>query len=293
MKSTKDIIKRILLESRDYSDKEQVKDMIADNLTNEIISMLDYGDRMGMDVKLTYEDLNDILTNVFENAEFLFMNDDSYLNEQRAFNRSEVDIDVVLELMKYKYGYGDLASGWLDEFEEELGNETLSTINSIEYADLLHRFIQKAEEDSRRYDDRINYNSGHAGYDDRNYQYGNKPDDYYGEDDIINLDEHRVISEQRQYSDDDYDYSPYRGVNTSKIEKEIKKAIRTKSHSLSYRNGEKTVTYNDPNLVNPHLEEDIKRLAQRIMYNIYQDVLTYVGENYEGDIESIMNGEFE
>ena len=171
-------------ESRDYSNKEQVKEMIADNLTNEIISMLDYGD-----IKLTYEDLNDILTNVFENAEFLFMNDDSYLNEQRAFNRSEVDIDVVLELMKYKYGYGDLASGWIEEFEEELGNETLSTINSLEYADLLHRFIQKAEEDSRRYDDRINYNSGHAGYDDRNYQYGNKPDDYYSEDDIINLDE--------------------------------------------------------------------------------------------------------
>ena len=190
MKTTKNIIKRILKESRDYSDKEQVKDMIADNLTNEIISMLDYGDRMGMDVKLTYEDLNDILTNVFENAEFLFMDDDSFtLTEQREFNRSEVDIDVVLELMKYKYGYGDLASGWLDEFEEELGNETLSTINSLEYADLLHRFIQKAEEDSRRYDDRINYNSGHAGYDDRNYQYGNKPDDYYSEDDIINLDE--------------------------------------------------------------------------------------------------------
>ena len=59
-------------ESRDYSDKEQVKEMIADNLTNEIISMLDYGD-----IKLTYEDLNDILTNVFENAEFLFMDDDS------------------------------------------------------------------------------------------------------------------------------------------------------------------------------------------------------------------------
>ena len=78
-------------ESRDYSDKEQVKDMIADNLTNEIISMLDYGDRMGMDVKLTYEDLNDILTNVFENAEFLFMNDDSYLNEQKEFEAKGMD----------------------------------------------------------------------------------------------------------------------------------------------------------------------------------------------------------
>ncbi len=161
-------------ESRDYSDKEQVKEMIADNLTNEIISMLDYGD-----IKLTYEDLNDILTNVFENAEFLFMDDDSFtLTEQREFNRSEVDIDVVLELMKYKYGYGDLASGWVDEFEEELDDETLSTLNVIEYAELLHRFIEDAEEESRRYDDRINYNSGHAGYDDRNYQYGNKPDDY-------------------------------------------------------------------------------------------------------------------
>lgn len=68
-------------ESRDYSDKEQVKEMIADNLTNEIISMLDYGD-----IKLTYEDLNDILTNVFENAEFLFMDDDSFtLTEQREY----------------------------------------------------------------------------------------------------------------------------------------------------------------------------------------------------------------
>ena len=213
--------------------------------------------------------------------------DDSYLNEQRAFNRSEVDIDVVLELMKYKYGYGDLASGWIEEFEEELGNETLSTINSLEYADLLHRFIQDAEEESRRYDDRINYNSGHVGYDDRNYQYGNKPDDYYGED------ENPYLNEQKEYSDNHYDYSPYRGINTTKIEKEIKNAIRTKSHSLSYRNGEKTVTYNDPNLVNPHLEQDIQRLAQRILYNIYHDVRTYVGENYEEEIVNIINGEFD
>ena len=103
----------------------------------------------------------------------------------------------------------------------------------------------------------------------------------------------RVISEQKEYSDDHYDYSPYRGVNTSKIEKEIKNAIRTKSHSLSYRNGEKTVTYNDPNLVNPHLEQDIQRLAQRILYNIYEDVLTYVGENYEEEIVNIINGDFD
>lgn len=157
-------------ESRDYSNKEQVKDKIVERLIGEIISIMH---------EIDYDDLQDILTKVYENSEFLFMDDDIMnLDEQREFNRYEVDIDVVLELMKYKYGYGDLASGWVDEFEEELDDETLSTLNVIEYTDLLHRFIQDAEEESRRYDDRINYNSGHAGYDDRNYQYGNKPDDY-------------------------------------------------------------------------------------------------------------------
>ena len=109
----------------------------------------------------------------------------------------------------------------------------------------------------------------------------------------------KVITEQKQYSDDDYDYSPYRGINTSKIEREIKRAINTKSHSLSYRRneftapeGERTVTYNDPNLLNPHLEQDIKRLAERIMYAMHEDVLTYVGENYEGEIVDIINGDF-
>ena len=107
----------------------------------------------------------------------------------------------------------------------------------------------------------------------------------------------KVITEQKQYSDDDYDYSPYRGINTSKIEREIKRAINTKSHSISYRSGypegERIVTYNDPNLVNPHLEEDIKRLAERIMFGIHQDALAYIGENYEGEIVDIMNGDFE
>ncbi len=106
----------------------------------------------------------------------------------------------------------------------------------------------------------------------------------------------RVISEQKEYSDDHYDYSPYRGINTSKIVREIKRAINTKSKSISYSpgypEGERIVTYNDPNLVNPHLEQDIKRLAQRIMYAMHEDVLVYVGENYEGEIIDIINGDF-
>lgn len=64
-------------ESWGYSNKEQVKDMIADTLTGEIISVLNHSNKMGLDNKLTYDDLSDILTNVYENAEFLFMNDEN------------------------------------------------------------------------------------------------------------------------------------------------------------------------------------------------------------------------
>lgn len=92
----------------------------------------------------------------------------------------------------------------------------------------------------------------------------------------------RVITEQKQYSDDDYDYSPYRGVNNSKIEREIKNII---SEKIKIR---KTDLYN----TNPHLEQDIKRLAQRIMFDVYSNVISYLSENYEGEIEDIINGDF-
>ncbi len=92
----------------------------------------------------------------------------------------------------------------------------------------------------------------------------------------------RVISEQKEYSDDDYDYSSYRGINNSKIERELKDII---SEKLKIR---KTELYN----TNPHLEEDIKRLAQRIMFDVYSNVISYLSENYEGDIEDIINGDF-
>lgn len=55
-------------ESRDYSNKEQVKDKIVDRLIGEVISIMD---------EIDYDDLQDILTKVYENSEFLFMDDDS------------------------------------------------------------------------------------------------------------------------------------------------------------------------------------------------------------------------
>ena len=94
------------------------------------------------------------------------------------------------------------------------------------------------------------------------------------------------LNEQKQYSDDDYDYSFYKGVNASKIEREIKDVINSRLEI----NGR---IYNDLSHINPHLDQDIKRLAQRIMFNIYQDVFSYVGDNYENEIEKIISGDFE
>ena len=79
----KKIIKKLLRESGDYSNKEQVKYKIAENLIGEIISILNHSDQMGLDDKLSHDDLNDILSYIYENTEFLFMNDDTYLSEQR------------------------------------------------------------------------------------------------------------------------------------------------------------------------------------------------------------------
>ena len=144
-------------ESRDYSDKEQVKEMIADNLTNEIISMLDYSD-----TKLTYEDLNDILTNVFENAEFLFMDDDSF-----------------------------------------------------------------------------------------------------------------TLTEQREYTDDHYEYRQT-NITRRRLESIIRAEIREQM-----RRGRQ--------LNNPHLNEDIVRVAQRILHQMEEN-LSYFGENYEGELDDLFNG---
>jgi len=144
-------------ESRDYSDKEQVKEMIADNLTNEIISMLDYGD-----IKLTYEDLNDILTNVFENAEFLFMDDDSF-----------------------------------------------------------------------------------------------------------------TLTEQREYTDDHYEYR-----QTNITRRRLESIIRAEIREQMRRGRE---------LNNPHLNEDIVRVAQRILHQMEEN-LSYFSENYEGELDDLFNG---
>ncbi len=70
----KKLIKKLLRESGDYSNKEQIKDKIVERLIGEVVSIMH---------EIDYDDLQDILTKVYENSEFLFMNDDTYLSEQR------------------------------------------------------------------------------------------------------------------------------------------------------------------------------------------------------------------
>ena len=43
---------------------------------------------------------------------------------------------------------------------------------------------------------------------------------------------------------------------------------------------------------NPNLENDVDRLAKRIMFDFYNK-LVYLKENYEGDLENISYGSFE
>ena len=72
------IVKRTIKE-HDYSNREQVKDKIVDNIIGEIISMLEHSDQMGLDDKIGHSDLHDILTRVYEETEFLFMNNNTNL----------------------------------------------------------------------------------------------------------------------------------------------------------------------------------------------------------------------
>lgn len=62
----------ILLNEQYFDDKELVKNELINTITSEMISTLDYTDRMGFDGTLNYDDLNEILEEVFRNTEYLF-----------------------------------------------------------------------------------------------------------------------------------------------------------------------------------------------------------------------------
>ena len=76
------------------------------------------------------------------------------------------------------------------------------------------------------------------------------------------------------YSDETYDYSKTNEPITIEV---IKSYIREELSNWE--------------VDNPNLEKDIDVLANRIMFSFY-DKLSYLSENYEGELESISDGSF-
>jgi hypothetical protein len=68
------IIKRTLNEQY-YGDKETVKDELMERIISEIVTTLEFTNKMGFDGELTYSDISEVLRGAFDQTEFLFMND--------------------------------------------------------------------------------------------------------------------------------------------------------------------------------------------------------------------------
>ena len=111
---------------------------------------------------------------------FLMGSKGKSLNEQSSSHTTEDMMDNL----------GERILGLLGEFEDRLEAEHLVSILQVIANDLRREYEYEDEgdetftkEDERAYDDRVNYGTDDESmYDDRNYQYGNHPDDDYWED---------------------------------------------------------------------------------------------------------------
>jgi hypothetical protein len=61
-------------------------------------------------------------------------------SNKRILGESTIDIDEVLSLMKYKFGWGDLSGERIEEFEN-WSDEVSNQMSSEEYADLFHDYM--------------------------------------------------------------------------------------------------------------------------------------------------------
>lgn len=55
---------------------------------------------------------------------------------KRLLGENVLDVDKVLKDMKFKFGYGDLSSTWMEEFEEHMGADLINQLDTNEYTDL-------------------------------------------------------------------------------------------------------------------------------------------------------------
>ena len=67
---------------------------------------------------------------------------------KRIIKEWGVDIDKVLEDMKYKFGFGDLSWGWIDEFEDHMGEDLINQLSTNEYSDLFADWMKSKTQDT-------------------------------------------------------------------------------------------------------------------------------------------------
>ena len=72
---------------------------------------------------------------------------------KRLLGESMINIDKVLEDMKFKFGHSDLSSDVIDEFEEHMGSDLIDQLSTNEYTDLFSDWMYSKREDD--YDDRM------------------------------------------------------------------------------------------------------------------------------------------
>lgn len=66
---------------------------------------------------------------------------------KRLLNESFIDIDNVLDLMKYKFGWGDLSVNVVEEFNQWLG-EVKSNMTNEEYSTLFNEWLSTEYKDN-------------------------------------------------------------------------------------------------------------------------------------------------
>ena len=69
-------------------------------------------------------------------------------SNKKLLGESIVDIDKVLEDMKFKFGYGDLSPMWMEEFESHMGEDLINQLSTNEYTDLFSDWMNTKRDGS-------------------------------------------------------------------------------------------------------------------------------------------------
>ncbi len=78
---------------------------------------------------------------------------------KRLLGENVLDVDKVLKDMKFKFGYGDLSSAWMEEFEEHMGADLINQLDTNEYTDLFADWM-RSKAMGYDYEDNISLNEG-------------------------------------------------------------------------------------------------------------------------------------